>query len=243
MPIDSRNSPDARPRRSPRAPRPAGAPARVATSPLSTNSPAEFLAGLVLWILAFVILASPLYGQGFGPPAESRQGLWAGVGLGQGATWLRCEVCDGERGEGGLTGYGRVGTTVNDRLLLGADLTYWRRSEDDVLEQSTGLAGAAYWYPNRRHGYYLKLGLGYAWYRASEGEIALTSRLLTAVSGAGYEMRVNPRVSLVPFLNLLITTQGNLLREDTRNGGFSATRVADDLRQLSVQVGFGITRH
>jgi hypothetical protein len=215
----------------------------VAATPLSTNSPAEFLAALVLWGLAFALLASPLQGQGFGAPSASRQGIWAGVGLGQGATWLRCDVCDGERSEGGITGYGRVGTTLSDRLLVGADLTYWRRSEDDVLEQSTGLAGAAYWYPNTRHGYYLKFGLGYSWYRAAEEEIALTARLLTAVSGAGYEMRVNPRLSLVPFINLLITTQGNLLREDTRNGRFSATRVADDLRQMSVQVGFGITRH
>jgi len=212
-------------------------------APLSTNSPAEFLAAVVIWLVAFILLVSPLQGQGFGPPAASRQGFWAGLGLGQGGTWLRCEVCDGDRSEGGLTGYARAGTTVSDRLLVGADLTYWRRNEEEVLEQATGFAGAAYWYPNPRHGYYLKFGLGYSWYRAAEDEIALTSGLLTAVSGAGYEMRVNPRVSLVPFVNLSITSKGKLLREDTRNGGFSATRVADDLSQLSVQVGFGITRH
>lgn len=197
----------------------------------------------MLWLLAFLILASPLSAQGFGPPAASRQGFWVGGGLGQGATWLRCEVCDDERQAGGLTGYARAGATISDRLLLGGDLTYWRRSEDDVLEQATGFAGAAYWYPNERHGYYLKLGLGYTWYRAAEDEIALTSGLVTAVSGAGYEMRVNPRISLVPFVNLLITTKGNLLREDTRDGGFSASRVADDLSQISIQLGFGITRH
>jgi hypothetical protein len=56
-------------------------------------------------------------------------------------------------------------------------------------------------------------------------------------------MRVNPRISLVPFINLLISAKGDLLREDTRNGGFTASRVADDLSQLALQVGFGITRH
>lgn len=226
-----------------RARPPAAVAGPVGPAPLSANTPAEFLAAIVVWLLAFLILASPLRAQGFGPPADSRQGFWVGAGLGQGATWLRCAVCADDRKSGGLAGYGRAGATINDRLLLGGDLTYWRRNDEEVLEQSTGLAGAAYWYPNERHGYYLKFGLGYSWYRAAQDEIALTAGVLTAVSGAGYEMRVNPRISLVPFLNLLITAKGDLLREDTRNGGFSASRVADDLSQIAIQLGFGITRH
>jgi hypothetical protein len=51
------------------------------------------------------------------------------------------------------------------------------------------------------------------------------------------------RWALVPLLNRLMPTTGRLLREDARNGGFTATRVADDLSQLSLQVGFGTTRH
>jgi hypothetical protein len=197
----------------------------------------------VLLVITLLLLATPLRAQGFGPAADSRQGLWGSLGLGQGGVWLRCGVCDDDRKAGGLTGYLRGGTTVSERLLIGVDATYWRRNEEDVLEQATGLTGAAYWYPKPRHGYYLKFGLGYSWYRGTDEQIALTSGLLSAVSGAGYEMRVNPRVSLVPFLNLVMTAKGRLLREDTRNGGFTATRVADDLSQLSVQVGFGITRH
>ncbi len=215
----------------------------VGLTPLSTGTPSEFLAALVLWVLAFIVLASPLHSQGFGPASAARTGLWASLGVGQGGTWLRCSVCDGGRQSGGLTGYARAGTTVSERLLVGADLTYWRRNDQSVLEQATTLAGAAYWYPKPERGYYLKFGLGYSWYSASEDDIALTTGLMTAVSGAGYEMRVNPRISLVPFINLLISAKGDLLREDTRNGGFTASRVADDLSQLSLQVGFGITRH
>jgi hypothetical protein len=48
--------------------------------------------------------------------------------------------------------------------------------------------------------------------------------------------------ALVP-LRTLLTAKGCLLREDTRNGGFTATRVADDLSQLTLQVDFGTTRH
>ena len=181
--------------------------------------------------------------QGFGPASESRRGFWVGVGMAQGFTSLRCGICDADRETGGLGGHLRVGGTVSNRLLLGGDGTYWRRRDGDIVEQATGVAGAGYWYPDPRHGYYLKLGLGVAWYRAAEDDIALTAQLLTLVSGIGYEMRVNPTVSVVPFINVLMTAKGDLLREDTRNGGFSASRVADDVGLLSLQLGFGITRH
>ena len=220
-----------------------GVRARVEPMPLSTAQASRICTVLLGALLALTLLAETLPAQGFGPASSSRQGFWASLGAGQGGTWLRCGVCADDRKAGGLTGHARAGTTVSDRLLVGVDLTYWRRDEDDILEQATGLAGAAYWYPRPEHGYYLKLGLGYSWYRAAEGDIALTTGLMTAVFGAGYEMRVNHRISLVPFINLLITAKGDLLREDARNGGFTASRVAADLSQLALQVGFGITRH
>lgn len=231
-----RAGPGDRPARTPRRRRVA-----VASTPLSAIRSPRFLT--VVLALAGLGLPPVEAQQGFGPAHEARQGFWASVGAGQGGTWLRCGICGEERDAGGLAGYARAGATVSDRLLVGADLTYWRRDDNDLLEQSGGLAGAAYWYPKPASGYYLKFGLGYAWYRAAEDEIALTAGLLTAVSGAGYEMRVNPRLSLVPFVNLLVTAKGDLLREDTRNGGFTATRAADDLSALSLQIGFGITRH
>ncbi len=215
----------------------------VEPAPLCTNRASRSCTVALLVLLALAARAGVSVAQGFGPAAESRQGFWVGLGAGQGYTLLRCGICADDREAGGLGGHLRAGGTMSARLLLGGDVGYWRRKEDGILEQATTVAAAGYWYPNPAHGYYLKFGLGYAWYDAGEDDIALTARLLTAVSGAGYEMRVNPRMSLVPFVNLMMTAKGDMLREDTRNGGFTATRVADDLGLLSLQVGFGITRH
>jgi len=193
--------------------------------------------------VALLGLVGELRAQGFGPASESRRGFWVSGGVGQGYSELRCQICDADKPTSGLAAHVRAGGTYSERLLLGGDVIYWRRTEGDILEQTAGVAGTGYWYPKPEHGYYLKFGLGLSWYRAAEDELALTARLLTAVAGAGYEMRVNPRISMVPFLNLSMTAKGDLLREDTRNGGFTASRVADDLGLLTLQIGFGITRH
>lgn len=226
-----------------RAPPPLPVDAAVEAAPLCTNQPARFctlMAGTILWLLG---TAPAVPAQGFGPAAESRRGFWVSGGAGQGFTTLRCAICADERESGGLAGHLRAGGTMSERLLVGGDVSYWRRKDEGILEQARGVAATGYWYPDPRHGYFVKFGLGYTWYRAAEEDIALTARLLSAVSGAGYEMRVNPRMSLVPFVNLMMTAKGDMLREDTRNGGFTATRVADDLGLLSLHVGFGITRH
>lgn len=181
--------------------------------------------------------------QGFGPAAASRSGSWIGLGAGHGLTALRCGICESDRGQSGLGGYVRAGGTYSERLLLGGEATHWRRSEGDVQESTSGLTATGFWYPDPAHGYYLRFGAGLTWYRAAEDDIALTAQLLSLVSGVGYEMRVNPGVSLVPFANVMVTAQGDMLRVDTRNGGYSATRVTDDLGLLSLQIGIGITRH
>lgn len=217
--------------------------AGVECPPLFQDQAFRICTAALLLLLVCLALPPVVSAQGFGPASASRRGLWFGAGAGQGFTDLRCGICDGEKETGGMTGYLRLGGTASERLLLGADVTHWRRKDGDILEHATGVAGAGYWYPDPRHGYYLKLGLGYSLYRAGEDDIALTARLLTAVTGIGYEMRVNPAVSLVPFVNVVLTAKGNMLREDTRNGGFTASRVADDLGLLSLQIGFGFTRH
>lgn len=213
--------------------------AGVAARPLCSN-PAFRITTSLLFLLS--LLPHALHGQTWGTPTESRRGFWLGAGLGQGYTDLRCGICGGDREAGGVSGYVRAGGTVTPRFLLGGELSVWRRG-GEITEHLGALAGTALLYPNARHGWFLKLGLGYSRYRASQDDDALVSHVWSAQTGLGYEMRVNPGVSLVPYVTALITPQGNLNREDTRNGGYRAERVATDLNLLSIQFGVGITRH
>lgn len=188
-------------------------------------------------------LARPVQAQGFGPADQSRRGFWYSLGVGQGYTDLACGICGGERENGGLSGYARAGGTVTRAFLLGGEVSAWRRSQGELREHMEAVSAAAFWYPHPAHGWYVKFGLGYAMYRANEGDEHLAAKIFSGGLGTGYEMRVSPVLSIAPFVNLMATPSGNLNREVTEGGGYHADRVADDLKLLVVQFGIGVTRH
>ena len=192
---------------------------------------------------AMLHATGPLTAQGFGSAAAARQGFWYGGGLGQGYTDLWCGICAGERETGGISGYARAGGTLTRSFLIGAELNFWRRSTADLSEHAEVLTATGYWYPKPEHGWFVKFGLGMSNYRANEGDDHLASRIFAGTAGTGYEMRVNPVLSIVPFLTLVATPNGNLNRENTGDGGFSSERVASDLKVFQIQFGVGITRH
>jgi hypothetical protein len=190
-----------------------------------------------------VLLVNEAAAQGFGPVTASRQGLWLGGGIGHGWTRLSCGICGGERETGGYSGYLRAGGTVTPRFLLGGELDAWYRNGEELTEHLEALSVTGYFYPSERHGWFVKLGAGVTQYRATEGDDALASRSFSLQAGGGYEMRVSPRLSVVPSVTLLATPNGNLNRESTEGGGFHADRVATDLKLFVIQFGVGITRH
>jgi hypothetical protein len=197
-----------------------------------------------LFILILAARSSGLEAQGFGPASASRHGFWIGGGLGQGHTLLSCGICGGdERSSGGLTGSIRAGATLSPRLLLGAEVAAWRGSGTPVGERVFSGTVAGWYYPNPDHGWYLKLGAGWSDWKASEDNQALASGLFALSAGTGYEMRVNPVISVVPFVQVLASPAGNLNREIGSGADFRAERVATDFRLFLVQVGVGLVRH
>jgi hypothetical protein len=209
--------------------------------PLPARPPAR-LPGLLM-TCAMLLTAVPVSAQGFGSAAASRHGFWYGGGLGQGYTDLWCGICGGERENGGISGYARAGGTLTRSFLVGAELNLWRRSTGDLSEHTEVLTATGYWYPKPEHGWFVKFGLGLSNYRANDGDDHLAARIFAGAAGTGYEMRVNPVLSIVPYLSLVATPNGNLNRENTSDGGFSSERVASDLKVFQIQFGVGITRH
>jgi hypothetical protein len=182
----------------------------------------------------------------------ARQGSWFGIGFGAGSASLHCQICDNsEAGSRGTTGYVRAGTTVNGRLLLGAELNGWMRSNEAGNQRVVTLTGNGYWYPNPRHGYYFKGGFGVSrykqWQTEGEGEDETSNGLstggLTAHVGIGYEMRVNPRMSFVPFFNLIGTARGTLSTESNDGTRYERNRLPNRANVLFLQLGMGITWH
>ena len=183
-------------------------------------------------------------------PVYARQGMWLSVGLGAGAASLHCRICSGDQGTKGTSGYLRAGTTINRRLLLGGEINGWLRSDESGHQRVVVFTGDGYWYPNPRHGYYFKGGLGYSTYRQSatdpqnkDVQTGLTAGALTAQVGTGYEIRVNPKTSLVPYLNLVGTSQGTLFTQRDDGTHFERNKLPNKANVLLLQLGLGVTWH
>lgn len=186
-----------------------------------------------------VVPASP---EGIRWPADARRGMWYGGGVGTGAGSMHCGICEHER-EQGTTGYFRVGTTLNRKMLLGLEAGAWQRSGDLGKRRLLSLTGGAWWYPNPRHGYYLRFGAGLSRWRASQEGEAVVSQALALVVGTGYEVRLNPVLSIVPYLNALGSSSGALWLENRDDVSFERRKLPTGGHALLFQIGVGITRH
>ncbi|MBX3147278.1 MAG: autotransporter domain-containing protein [Gemmatimonadales bacterium] len=202
-----------------------------------------------LGLVAPTLVAQVAAGSGGGPVA-SRQGTWLGVGIGGGASTLNCRICEGEQGSRGISGYLRGGVTLNPKLLVGAEANAWTRSDERGNQRVWSLAANGYWYPNPEHGYFLKAGLGFTRYRRwalensnSTVQIGLLGGGLSAHLGAGYEVRVNPNMSIVPFLNLLASSQGALATTRDNGTQYQRNTLSNGANVLLAQAGIGLTWH
>jgi hypothetical protein len=175
-------------------------------------------------------------------PADVRQGFWYGGGLAAGSGGLHCSICTGEQ-EGGGAIHLRSGTTLTRYLLLGGELGGWRKGVEDGSRRVLSLTGTAHWYPDPRHGYYLKAGAGLSEYRTRVEQEALTARAFALQVGAGYEIRVNPSLSLAPFLGVLASSRGTLWREQWDAVSLTRSRLPVGANTLLLQLGLGLTRH
>jgi hypothetical protein len=162
-----------------------------------------------------------------------RQGLWWGAGFGAGFDRVFCEICDGNV-QAGWTGYLRLGGTVSPRLLLGGELSGWLNGKEEATQTMGAVSFVAYWYPSDSN-LYLKGGGGVIGFRSADGENAVTSTTFGPMFGLGYEQLVSPRVSVVPFFNLLVAPSGALR--------FNGDEVIDRVGFVLWQGGVGVTVH
>jgi hypothetical protein len=129
---------------------------------------------------------------------QAREGFWFNAGLGLGS--LGCGGCDGtiSGGSGGLS----VGTTINDRLLLGGGSTGFYRSDGGAALSVGMLDARVRFYPVRTSGFFLTGGLGLGTVTAAAVGFGRTSESGVAmILGLGWDIRVRPNLSLTPFWN------------------------------------------
>jgi hypothetical protein len=130
--------------------------------------------------------------------SQTRDGFWFNAGMGIG--FAGCEGCIGR--DPGASGGLSLGTTLNDKVLLGVGTSGWYRSYANGVMLGGGTIDLRVrFYPSLRSGLFLTGGLGLGTVRVGLGSVSETDYGVGSVFGAGWDIRLRPNVSLTPFYN------------------------------------------
>jgi hypothetical protein len=130
--------------------------------------------------------------------SHTREGFWFNAGMGVG--FAGCEGCIGR--DPGASGGLSLGTTINDKVLLGVGTSGWYRSYANGVTLGGGTTDLRVrFYPSLRSGLFLTGGLGLGTVRVGLGRVSETDYGLGSVFGAGWDIRLRPNISLTPFYN------------------------------------------
>ena len=167
--------------------------------------------------------------------ATNRTGQWLGIGLAPGWGRFTCEICEASRGAA-ISGYLRVGGTINSKFLVGLEGDGWMRNVDSVSHFMLGVAAELFFYPNPRKRLYYKAGVGILFYQADDGPGQVTTQAFGPNLGAGYDIPVNGALSLTPFVSVFIASLGGDIN-------FNGEPFRSDGGLLLAQIGMGLTWH
>jgi hypothetical protein len=137
---------------------------------------------------------------------DRRKGFWLTAGIGGGS-----ESFDANDGlgwsddKGGGLAYLKLGGTVSQSLLLGAEFNAWG-TEYRYEGYDRGLTSAmfiAQWYPAARGDFWLRGGVGFARdYLDIDGGQRTRENGTALAVGMGYDIRVGRNISITPMLDL-----------------------------------------
>lgn len=161
---------------------------------------------------------------------NTRQGFWISFGLGAGSLGLGGDVSNSDRSTG-LSGYFRLGGTVSQTVLLGAETNGWVRSENGISTTVGFVGPVAVFYPSSTGSFYIKTAVGLL----TVDEDILTGSGFATSLGIGNDFRVGDNFSLVLFLNA-ITSFG--VEADVGGAG-TGVNIDPNVAQL----GLGVAWH
>ena len=172
-------------------------------------------------------------------PASAQQptlrGPWLGAGIGTASASVNCEICSDDR-NGGLSGFLTGGITLSPSVRLGAELSGWFDTTDEIRQRLLLYGASAYWNPTPASQWFLKGGLGIINYHADdaadEDDEPLGASAAALQIGSGYEFQAGSRLRITPYANLLVSTSGNLT---------SGNLIVTDASFSVFQVGAGVT--
>jgi hypothetical protein len=184
---------------------------------------------------AALLLATAAVSQPARAQDPTLRGPWLGAGLGTASAGVNCELCVNDR-NGGFSGYLTGGFRLSPGVRAGAELMGWFDTTNDIRQRLLVYGASLYWNPAPQSPLYLKGGLGLMRYHADdaadEDDDPLGAGTLAVQIGSGYDFRAGSRLWVSPFVNLVVSTSGNLTSGNT---------IVTDASFSMFQVGAGVT--
>jgi hypothetical protein len=165
---------------------------------------------------------------------QIRKGFWIAFGLGWGSADLTCDGCTSSR-QGGGVGHIRLGGTLNQKVLLGGDVTGWTKEESGTTASVGNASFIVQYYPMEQGGLFLKGGAGFSGIVFSGGGAEASGESFGLSAGVGYDIRVGRNISITPIADFLFG--------GSRDLQYSGATVVSGVGMNVFTVGLGITFH
>ena len=165
---------------------------------------------------------------------QIRKGFWIAFGPGWGSADLACDGCTGPR-EGGGSFHIRLGGTLNQKLLLGGDITAWAKEQNGATASVGNVSFIAQYYPMELGGLFVKGGAGFSSIMFESGGNTVSGESFGLSAGVGYDIRVGRNISITPIADFLFG--------GSRDLQYSGATVVSGVSMNVLTVGLGVTFH
>jgi hypothetical protein len=177
--------------------------------------------------------ATPVFAQRAASPASALtpRRFWGAFSLGNALASLSCSVCrdfSDRSVAAGLT----LGVRQTPRLYLGVQLDGWYRFSGGENDRVYSIGPIAQYYPVTKRPLFVRLGLGWAGYLATDEDESLASRSVAAQVGGGYDFAISQSYLLTPFVSYMRGAGGRL----TLNGENASLPAGVELLQYGLQI-------
>jgi len=142
---------------------------------------------------------------------------WIAGGPAIGAVKLSCDNCTRPRDLGWQVS-AAVGVVASRSLRPGLEASYWWGGDEDVSVQVISVSPVLYWQPSPQSPLVLRGALGIASFQAQDDpddDTPLRTRPIAIQLGAGYRVPLSRTLALVPYGNLQVSANDDLIEGTT----------------------------
>ena len=190
-----------------------------------------FARGAVAMLLLATVAAPLVAQRAPARTSQTQRRFWGAFSLGNATASLSCSVCrdmSDRSVAAGLT----LGVRHTPRMYFAMQLDGWYRFSGGENDRVYSIGPLVQYYPMTKRPLFVRLGLGWASFLATDEDDNLSSRSVAAQVGVGYDFVISQSYILSPFVSYMRGAGGRL----TLNGEDATLPAGVELLQYGLQI-------